>query len=61
MHPSDDAESLAVTELLKSTGECTFELTKVGARLKPIAFGSRSCHDNEVSFYPFTGEAASGR
>ena len=61
MQPSDDAESLTATKILKSTGVCHFELTKVGARLKPIAFGSRSCHDNEVNFHSFTGEAASGR
>jgi hypothetical protein len=61
MQPSDDAESVAATEMLKSTRECIFEFTTVGACLKPIAFGSRSCHDNEVNVHSFTGEAASGR
>ena len=61
MQPNDDNESIAATKLLRDTGECKFELTKNGARLKPIAFGSRACRDNEVNFHSFTGEAASGR
>ena len=61
MQPSDDIESAAATELLKKTGECKFDLSKHGARLKPIAFGSRSCGDNETNFHSFTGEGACGR
>ena len=48
MQANDDDESVKATTLLKTTGECTFELNKVGTRLKPVAFGSRSFHDNEI-------------
>ena len=44
-----------------TAGECLFYLSKNGARLKPIAFGSRSCTSVEKSFHYFTGESASGR
>ena len=43
-----------------TAGECLFYLSKNGARLKPIAFGSRSCTSVEKSFHYFTGESASG-
>ena len=61
MQPSDDADSIAVTALLKKTGNCKFDLSINGACLKPIAFGSRSCNDNEKNFHSFTGEGACGR
>ena len=38
MQPSDDAESITATKLLKTTGECKFDLSMNGARLKPIFF-----------------------
>ena len=61
MQPANDKESLAAMKTLTSTGVCLFDLAKNGARLKPIAFGSRSCNINEKYFHSFTGEAASGR
>jgi hypothetical protein len=61
MQPADDEESVRATKLLKKTGECLFDLSKNGARLRPIAFGSRSCTDIEKSFHSFVGETASGR
>ena len=61
MQPADDEESVAASKILLTTGECLFDLSKNGARLKPIAFGSRSCTLVEKSFHSFTGEAASGR
>jgi len=42
MQPVSDIESQAATTKLLTTGECLFDLSKYGARLKPIAFGSRS-------------------
>ena len=41
MQPADDEESVAATALLLSTGECKFDLTKIGARLRPTGFSSR--------------------
>ena len=61
MQPCDDVESTATTELLKKTGECNFGLSKNDAQLKPIAFGSRSCGDNETNVHSFTGEGGCGR
>ena len=50
--------SIKATALLNEKGECYFELTKDGAILKPVAFGSRSCNDNEQKFHSFVGEVA---
>ena len=61
MQPCDDIESTAATELLKKMGEYKFDLSKNSARLKPIAFGSRSCGDNETNVHSFTGEGACSR
>ena len=56
MQPADDAESLKAAVLLKKTGECLFDLSMAGARLKPIFFGSRSCNAMEGKYHSFTGE-----
>ena len=61
MQPTDDVESIKAMKQLLKTGVCLFDLTKHGARLKPIAFGSRSCTNNEKYLHSFTGEAACGR
>ena len=61
MQPADDDESVKATEKLINEGICMFDLSKGGARLKPVAFGSRSCNPNEKNFHSFTGEAACGR
>ena len=60
IQPADDEESTKVATILKETGKCLFDLTKNGARLKPVAFGSRSCNANEVKIHSFTGEGACG-
>ena len=61
MQPADDDESVKATDKLLNEGICLSDLSKSGARLKPIAFGSRSCNLNEKIFHSFTGEAACGR
>ena len=61
MQPANDEESLRASFFFTTTGECLFDLSKHGARLKPITFGSRSCTVEESSLHSFTGEAASGR
>ena len=61
MKPADNKESMRASKVLTTTGECLFDLSKHGARLKPIAFGSRSCTLAEKNLHSFTGEAASGR
>ena len=61
MQPADDDESIAATKVLLETGECTFDLTRGGARLRPTGFGSRSCTLQESKYHSFIGEAACGR
>ena len=61
MQPVDDEDSMRVSKVLTTTGKCLFDLSKHGARLKSIAFGSRSCTLAEKNLHSFTGKAASGR
>ena len=61
MQPANDEESKIAMAHLRCTGKCLFDLSLKGARLKPVAFGSRSCNENERNFHSFTGEAACGR
>ena len=61
MQPANENESQAASKKLLASVECLFDLSKHGARLKPITFGSRSCTLVERRFHSFTGEAASGR
>ena len=58
--PADDDESTKTATILKETGKCLFDLTKYGARLIPVAFGSRGCNANEVNFHSFTVKGACG-
>ena len=53
MQSADDEESSNAVKHLLKTGVCLFELSKNGARLQPIAFGSRSCNENERNFHSF--------
>ena len=61
MQPDDSDESTAALEHLRKTGECKFDLTLKGARLRPIRFGSRRCTEKETHYHSFVGEAAVGR
>ena len=61
MQPVDDEDSMRASKVLTTTGKCLFDLSKHGARLKSIAFGSRSCTLAEKNLHSFTGKAASGR
>ena len=47
-------ESIKSTKKLTQTGVCIFDLSNDGARLKLVAFGSRSCNINEKNFRSFT-------
>ena len=61
MQPVNSDESVKATLHLKETGNYLFDLTICGARLKPVAFGFRSCDDNERNFHSFTGKVACGK
>ena len=55
IQPADDDESVAAAIHLSKIGVCLFDLSLGGACLKPVAFGSRGCNENEKNFYSFTG------
>lgn len=61
MQPADDEESQEAIKILLETGECLFDLSPNGPRLRPVAFGSRSCTDMERKLHSFVGEVACGR
>ena len=60
MKPACDKESIQAMQLLKTTGKCNIDLTRNGARLQPIEFGSRICTAMENKLHSFVGEAAAG-
>ena len=47
LQPAGDTESQKAAKTLLETGDCAFDLTKSGARLQPIAYGSRANTDSE--------------
>ena len=53
--------SVEAVKLLSTTGECEFNTSPDGPRLKPIVFGSRSCTIVESKLHSLTAEAACGR
>ena len=55
MQPADDEESQESTAHLRNTGECLFDFSKHGARLKPVAFESCSYDDMESKYHSVTG------
>jgi hypothetical protein len=61
MQPDNSPESISALALLRRTGECKFDLTFKGARLRPMRFGSRRCTDREQHYHSFVGEAGVSR
>ena len=61
MQLARDDSSKAALVSLSLTGECVFDLSPDGARLKPIAFGSRSCTLAESKLHSCTGETVCRR
>ena len=61
MQLADDEESQKATAHLKNTGECLFDLSKHGAQLKPVFFGSHSCDYMESEYRYFNDKVAAGR
>ena len=61
MQPHNDEESINAVQLLLKGDNCLFDLTPEGARLRPIAFGSRACTPMEAKLHSFVGETACGR
>ena len=61
MQPADNKKTRQASEHLIKTGECLFNLSLEGPRLKPLIFGSGACTDIEKNIHSFVGEAACGR
>ena len=61
MQPEDSDKARMATQKLEETGECTFDLSIGGPRLKPVAFGSRKCSVTESNYHSYVGEIATGR
>ena len=61
MQPGDSTEARAATSKLLNKGECDFDLSSDGARLRPVLFNSRSCTATEKHYHGFVGEIACGR
>ena len=61
MQPDDSIVAKAATIKLRDTGECDFDISLDGARLRPILFNSRSCTQTEKHYHGFIGEIACGR
>jgi hypothetical protein len=58
MQPDNSPESANALSHLLLTGECRFDLTLKGARLRPIRFGSRRCTPQEQHYHSFVSEEA---
>ena len=43
MQPASDEASSKAAVILENGGPCMFDITKLGARLQTVAFGSRCC------------------
>ena len=61
MQPADDEDSIAAMKLLSTTYAWKSDLTREGARLRPIGSGSRCCLAQEKIHHSFVGEEACGR
>ena len=61
MQSADDDKSQCVMRTLQETSECLIGLSKNGARLKVIAFGSISCTDFELKYHSFAGDTVCRR
>lgn len=61
MQPENSAAALKTIKLLESDGDCKFDTSFDGPRLKPICFGSRKCSLTESNYQSFVGEIATGR
>jgi len=61
MQPDNSAALITATKKLTSTGKCDFDLTKSGAQLRPLCFGSCKCTERERHYHSFVGKAGAGR
>ena len=55
---NDTSQSVAAVQLLEETGECSFDLSLDGPRLRPVFFGSHFNQLFEIHYHSFVGEVA---
>ena len=58
LQPEDNHAGTIALAKLRSTGECSFDLTTGGPGLRPIVFNSRTCTETESHYHGFVGEIA---
>ena len=61
MQPDNNSDSLPKIRVLKDSGNCPFELTLDGLRLRLVLFESRSNLPYEMDYHSFVGEISYGR
>ena len=55
MQPDDSLESLAAIKHLATSGECLFDVSLNGPRLRPVLFGYLSNMSYELDYHSFVG------
>ena len=61
MKPNDLSDSVTEIKHLATTGECLFNMSLDGPRLRPVIFGSRANLSYDHNYHSFVGEVACGR
>ena len=61
MQPDESPDSCVAIKHLAAIGECLFDLSLDGPRLRPELFGSRSNMSHERNYHSFVGKVACGR
>ncbi|KAI2511600.1 hypothetical protein MHU86_2854 [Fragilaria crotonensis] len=58
--PNDEVAKQHETQEATQGRQCSFDKHMHRLRLRPIAFSSRKCNENESAMHSYTGEAATG-
>ena len=61
MQPANDDVSRKATVKLLESGDCLFDLKKLGARLQAVFYDSRCCTDLEKQYNCFLREGSCGQ
>jgi RNase H-like domain found in reverse transcriptase/Integrase zinc binding domain/Reverse transcriptase (RNA-dependent DNA polymerase) len=61
LQPDTSATSQIAEDVECQGGQCNFDLTRSGLRLRPISFLSRKTTTPEQSYHSYVGEASAGR
>ena len=61
MQADDSPQYIEAVQKLENTGDCAFDVSLDGPRLRPVFFGSRSNQPYEEHYHSFVGEVSYGR